>query len=242
MSSMQSNLPDSQWGHFHKSTPARIDEVRAGSPVAYLPWGALEWHSYHNPVGLDGLVAVGLCEALAARCGGLVLPPIYAASSTIKNLFPFPHNFEYSIDLLAALCRETLEQCREAGFSMVVLLSVHCGEPHLQTLKKVAEEVSGNGFEVWALTEVECLNGEMPANHAARGETSLQLALQSELVQLDRLPQDRVTTLEKDGVWGEDPRRATAQEGNRIISAFVENAAPLLQARLSAMQQQRSQS
>ena len=238
------NTPRSspQWARFHESTPARIGEIRAGSPIAYLPWGALEWHSYHNPVGLDGLVAVGLCEGLAARCGGLVLPPIYAASSTIKNLFPFPHNFEYSTELLAALCRETLEQCREAGFSLVVLLSVHCGEPHLQTLKDVASKVSGNGFDVWALTEIECLNGEMPANHAARGETSLQLALQPELVQMDKLPKDRVTTLETDGVWGEDPRLATAEEGRRIIAAFVENAAPLLHARLAAVRQQPSHS
>ena len=240
---MQTTPPSARpWGRYHESTPAQIDEIRAGSPVAYLPWGALEWHSYHNPVGLDGLVAVGLCEALAARCGGLVLPTIYAASSTIKNLFPFPHNFEYSTDLLANLCRETLEQCREAGFSVVVLLSVHCGEPHLQTLKKVAQEVSGDGFDVWALTEIECLNGEMPANHAARGETSLQLALQPELVQLEKLPQDRLTTLETDGVWGEDPRLATAAEGNRIITAFVQNAAPVLEARLAARRKQSSNS
>jgi len=236
---MTSTQTASTWGSYHESTPARIDEIRAGSPVAYLPWGALEWHSYHNPVGLDGLVAVGLCEALAARCSGLVLPPIYAASSTIKTLFPFPYNFEYSIDLLAGLCRETLEQCREAGFSLVVLLSVHCGEPDLQTLRKVAAEISGSGFDVWALTEVECLDGEMPANHAARGETSMQLALQPELVQLKRLTQNRVTTLEADGVWDEDPRLATAEEGNLVISAFVEHATSILQTRLAALQHQK---
>mgnify|MGYP006201188507 CR=1 FL=1 len=33
--------------------------VRAEAPVAYLPWGALEWHSYHAPIGLDGLPVGG---------------------------------------------------------------------------------------------------------------------------------------------------------------------------------------
>ena len=53
------------WGFYELLRPAQIEAVREKAPIAYIPWGALEWHSYHNPIGLDGLKARGLCEALA---------------------------------------------------------------------------------------------------------------------------------------------------------------------------------
>jgi creatinine amidohydrolase len=53
------------WGRYENLRPAQIDAIRAQTPLAYLPWGALEWHSYHAPIGLDGIKAQELCEALA---------------------------------------------------------------------------------------------------------------------------------------------------------------------------------
>jgi creatinine amidohydrolase/Fe(II)-dependent formamide hydrolase-like protein len=47
-----------------------------------------------------------------------------------------------------------------------------------------------------------------------------------EFVDLTLLPADRETTLDDDGAWGEDPRRASAEEGSRMLQVFLENAAP----------------
>jgi len=66
--------------------PRQIVAARQACPVAYLPIGTIEWHGFHNPVGLDTLKA----HALAVRCaragGGLVFPPLYYGESREEGL------------------------------------------------------------------------------------------------------------------------------------------------------------
>jgi creatinine amidohydrolase/Fe(II)-dependent formamide hydrolase-like protein len=37
---------------------------------------------------------------------------------------------------------------------------------------------------------------------------------------------DREATLDDDGVWGEDPRKASADEGAAMLRAFLERSLP----------------
>ena len=67
-----------------------------------------------------------------------------------------------------------------------------------------------------------------PSNHAARGETSYQLLFDPEPVDLSLLPPDREATLDEDGVWGEDPREASADEGGAILALFLERTVPTI--------------
>ena len=67
------------WGKYEKLRPNQIENICLKSPIAYLPWGALEYHGNHNPIGLDGIKAYGLCIDLAKKAGGIVLPPVYQA-------------------------------------------------------------------------------------------------------------------------------------------------------------------
>ena len=58
----------------------RPEEVRARReqcPVAYIVAGALEWHSFHLPMGTDGIKAHAVCCEAALRHGGVVLPPFH---------------------------------------------------------------------------------------------------------------------------------------------------------------------
>ena len=52
--------------------PEQIERAKARRPAIYLAFGSIEWHGYHNPVGLDALKAHEQLVGLAARCGGLV--------------------------------------------------------------------------------------------------------------------------------------------------------------------------
>src|SRR6478736_6625150 len=79
------------WGLYEQLLPAEIESIFARTPVAYLPWGALEYHGKHAAVGLDGLKAHGLCVELAKAAGGLVLPPVYIAANTIKEAKDLAH-------------------------------------------------------------------------------------------------------------------------------------------------------
>src|SRR5262245_31885742 len=55
-----------------------FDRIRE-RPLAWLPLGILEHHGEHLPWGLDGLKAHAVCLRLAARLGGVVLPPNHFA-------------------------------------------------------------------------------------------------------------------------------------------------------------------
>ena len=78
-------MENKPWGLYETMIPTQIEDVLNSTPIAYIPWGALEYHSYHNPVGLDGIKAHGLCVDLAKEVGGVVLPPIYQAANLIKS-------------------------------------------------------------------------------------------------------------------------------------------------------------
>jgi len=62
---------------YSQMRPRALVARRLACPVAYLPIGILEWHGYHNPLGLDGVKAERLAARLAGKFGGLVLPPLY---------------------------------------------------------------------------------------------------------------------------------------------------------------------
>jgi creatinine amidohydrolase len=223
------------WGQYELLRPEQIEHIRRKKPIAYLPWGALEWHSYHNPVGLDGLKAHGLCLALARETGGVVLPPIYVGTDTIKPLKGFQHTLEHSAETVGRLCTEYLEQLTEEGFKVLVLVMGHYGGGHVKAIREAADAFSPRHTQVtvWAFPDSEPLEGRYPANHAARGETSFQLLFSPDLVDLSLLPKDREATLDEDGVWGEDPRKATAEEGTAMLKLFLEHAVPKINSLLA---------
>jgi creatinine amidohydrolase len=224
-----------RWGRYERLRPDQIEAVRAQAPVAYLPWGALEWHSYHNPIGLDGLQAHGQCCALARTTGGVVLPAVYAGTDTIKPFKGFPHSVEHGAATVRALCGEFLEGLADEGFRLVVVVTGHCGAAHVAALRAAVDAFTAAHPETAALLvpSFEPVQDRYPSNHAARGETSLQLLFDPDLVDPSRLPAGRAATLDEDGVWGEDPRRASAEEGAEILALFVERTPPLLYGLLS---------
>jgi creatinine amidohydrolase len=210
--------------------PVKIEAIIRNSPIAYLPWGALEFHGQHNPIGLDSHKAYHLCVDLAKVCGGLVFPPMNVASNLISS-YPgvnFPrHSIEFSEALVTRICEEYLDQLAAQGFKIIVLLSGHAGQPHLNNLFKTSEKFNKKYAKnyCWALAEFEIIPEDLlKANHSGEGETSLELHYEGSLVNLGNLPHNRKTTLEEDAVSGQDPRNASAELGQKIAHTFVTNA------------------
>lgn len=230
-----------QWGLYENMIPTQIEEVLVSYPIAYIPWGALEYHSYHNPVGLDGIKAHGLCKDLAKGVGGLVMPAIYQAANLIKS---YPgvdfkkHSIEFSEGLIRLTCQEYFQQLVETGFKIIVCLTGHAGEPHINILKEVALEYREKypKLHFWSLAEFDILPDDLlVANHSALGETSLQLFYAPETVHQELLPKEREITLVEDGVAGQDPRLATTERGKLIVEKFVEEASKVLNSMLSSL-------
>ncbi|NND70081.1 MAG: creatininase family protein [Rhodothermales bacterium] len=221
---------DIHWGHYHKLRPAQIDDIRARVSVAYVPWGALEWHSYHNPIGLDGLIAEDLCTSLAKSVGGLVLPPVYVGTDTIKVGLGFPHSVEHSQQTVSDLCFQFCEQLAAEGFEVVIVVTGHSGAGHREALGTAVDKarvaLPGTVFKL--IPAFDPIEDIWRVNHAAEGETSLQIAVDSTLVDLSKLPQGRTATLEDDGVWGNDPASANQTKGEEIRALFVERCSGIV--------------
>src|SRR5258706_2962640 len=62
------------WGRYTELRPTELEAIVAAAPVAYVPWGALEWHGPHLPFGLDGFTAEAVAERAVRRTGGGLLP------------------------------------------------------------------------------------------------------------------------------------------------------------------------
>src|SRR5512147_2687925 len=57
--------------------PAQLEKAIRNFPVVYVPFGLIEWHGRHLPLGNDALKAHAILVKAAEQCGGVVYPPVY---------------------------------------------------------------------------------------------------------------------------------------------------------------------
>ncbi len=209
-----------RYAELHPSELA--ERIKAGAP-AILPWGALEWHGPHLPLGLDGLVAEAFAERLAERTSGVLFPATWWAATTL----PHALSLELPATLFEALVGAILGEVLKVGFQRVAIVSGHYAHPHELLLMDAAEAaLSESGLLVLAAPPLALL-GEEYLDHAARWETSQLLALRPDLVRLEWLDDVGVTDARqapaRTAVLGEDPREtATPAQGEAILNEALE--------------------
>ncbi len=216
---------------YELSRPDQYRAAREAAPIAYVPWGAHEWHGLHNPLGLDTLKAHGICLALCEKTGGVVFPPVYCGHQTMKPYAGFDSTIEYSRECVQLLARETLQQLADEGFKVIVLVMGHYGPKQVAALNEVLEEFNKEqdravayGFPDYApLKEVG-----MRGDHAGQTETSYMMLFHPDSVDLSRLPQEGELDMFRDGVDGVDPRggNASPEFGRKALSVVVSCVVP----------------
>lgn len=202
----------------------RPDQLQArieAAPVAYVPWGALEWHSVHLPVGLDGLLAECIAERAVMRTGGVVLPVMYLPITAL------PHRFSISFraSTVRAVLDDLLGELARVGFRVVVLLSGHYAQGHELVLMDTAEAaMAAHQIQVLATPPMALVDAAY-LDHAGRWETAQLLATHPKLVDQRRLVQalntyaaGHVADL---GILGDLPTEATAASGEIAIEQAV---------------------
>ncbi|MHB0998122.1 MAG: creatininase family protein [Armatimonadota bacterium] len=216
---------------FEELKPDDYRRIKEAAPIAYLPWGAHEWHGKQNPLGLDTLKAHGQCMNLCAETGGIVFPEIYCGYTTMKHYNPvFDCTLEFSADCVRILAKEYLDQLANEGFKVIIILMGHYGHEHQLAIKEIVEDFNNrqDASFAWAFPDYEPTESEgISGEHAACYETSYIMYLRPELVDMTRLPQDRPLDINIDGISGPDPRSsASAKKGRDGINVLVKNAAP----------------
>lgn len=209
------------------SKPAEYRRMKETVPIAYIPWGAHEWHGVHNPLGLDTMKAHGMCLALCAETGGVVFPAVYCGTHTMKPYRGFDCTLNFSAECVRILADQYLDQLADEGFKVIVILMGHYGADHQAVLKSAVEDFNARQDKAvaWAFPDYEMtVDDGIKGDHAGATETSYMLFLHPELVDLSRLPH-RDIELDVDGIGGQDPRQASSKLGRDGINALVKNAA-----------------
>ena len=223
---------------FEQTKPEDYRRAKEAAPIAYVPWGAHEWHGLQNPLGLDTLKAHGQCMALCAETGGVVFPEVYCGYGTMKPYAGFDCTLEFSAECVRLLATEYLYQLADEGFKVIVILMGHYGKEHVEAIREVAEDFNENqdNAVAWAVPDYEPTADEgFPGEHGACFETSYMMWFHPELVDLTRLPQEGELDARAQGVHGKDPRaHASPKTGRDGTNILVKNAAPKILELLSA--------
>lgn len=190
--------------------PAEIMAAQASHPLLFQPLGTIEWHGYHNWVGVDSLKAHELCRRAAMESGGLVAPPLYGGVGGLEDEYTFimDEREEHSTYLrgwLEKLCMEA----KRNGFRAMILLTGHYGPGQQIVVRETAARMTGLlGIPIWGTPEYFLAHDvEYFGDHAAWGETSLMMHLFPQSVDLARLD-----GAPHKGVWGRDPKTEASEK------------------------------
>lgn len=237
-----------------------VKNLLQNDPVVIVPTGSVEQHGPHLPLLVDyelasAVARLAAAEATAQGVTCLVTPPIWNGYS--------PHHMDFAgtITLQAstfmAVLTDVARSLSSHGFKRILFLNGHGGNTNLirttvQTLE-FEHGVSSAGANYWdlALEEINAWRQSETGgiNHACEFETSMMLALRSELVQLSAV-QDRIvrrpsylspdltvggkvatadpfSKLTDTGVMGA-PSLASKQRGDEVLTAVISAVARFL--------------
>jgi creatinine amidohydrolase/Fe(II)-dependent formamide hydrolase-like protein len=116
----------------------------------------------------------------------VVLPPLYIGRPGYSRRIG---TLTFSAPCVELVLTELLGQLAKVGARVVVILSGHYGDCQVDCVKRTAREfeVEHPDVRVLALPEYEdvLVDGEVPADHAKRWETSLMKAIAPDSVRLE---------------------------------------------------------
>ena len=252
---------------FEHMRPAEIIAERDKKSIVYLSMGPLEWHGWHLPFGTDPLDAYELALKLSEKTGGVVMPPLFCGTERERSpelvasfgLDPSTYvvgmdipaitvpSLYFREDIFGIIVREHLRLLLNLKYKLIVLLNGHGAENQKSTVHRLAVEFSNETsskildiFGFLPFSEV----GEDPG-HANRYETSLQMSIYPENVDLSVYPprdvplkyRDYAVADEamfnlkpsKDFTVEHDPRDATIERGKKAMQIAVDKYSVLIE-------------
>ncbi|MHB1483911.1 MAG: creatininase family protein [Saccharofermentanales bacterium] len=172
---------------YEEMLPSEFEQAITNLPVVIIPTGLLEWHGDHLPLGQDALKAYGICLRIAEKLGGgIVMPPNYYGRPGFSRYIGTLTFTEACIDLLFT---ELFGQLKKVGSKVIVLITGHYGDCQVDCLKRIAGNFMVENPDVTVIAQPEyenvLVNGEVPADHAGKWETSMFWYLYPELTHME---------------------------------------------------------
>jgi creatinine amidohydrolase len=170
------------------------DDFRAGirrsQGTCLLPFGILEKHGPHLPLGTDLLNVRHATLNAAEQEYAIVFPEYYFGQ--IFEAEQQPGTVAYSASLQLQLLQETVDEMARNGCKKVLIVNGHGGNEHLLPYFAQAQLAKRRDSVVYVLGLVESPAGGPPHKsavtnwHAGESETSQTMVSHPDLVHLDR--------------------------------------------------------
>jgi len=201
-----------------------------------IPFGSIEEHGPHLPLGTDAIIAYELVLAAAQKTDILAAPPIYYG--VCRSTKEHPGTITISGRVLRNLTRDIIKGFVSQGCTRFILFSGHAGSIHMASLKEVGEELlEENVVEKIAILSILDLIDEKLGletkndSHAGELETSLMQYLHLNWVKgeaIEDYPHFPSFLLVKNkrrywpsGIWG-NPKVANPTKGKKFFAQLVQ--------------------
>ena len=180
--------------------------IQQSKGTCLLPFGILEKHGPHLPLGTDLLNVRYVALHAAEQEFAVVFPEYYFGQ--IFEAKHEPGTVAFSADLQLKLLQETTDEMARNGCKKVVIVNGHGGNEHLLPFFAQAQMASPKDYVVYVLDGERSRPGG-PAKkssgidyHAGENETSNTLYMHPELTHIDRAKRES----------GEDQKRQNLPE------------------------------
>jgi creatinine amidohydrolase len=186
--------------------PGQLEKAIRAFPVVYVPFGLIEWHGRHLPLGNDALKAHAILVKTAEQFGGVVYPPVF-----FHEGFAREHLIPVLTDLFGRL--------KKTGFRVIIGVSGHNVQGQIdminEALAPVVADGTAAGVGLWEITLSQ--GAQSNTDHAAKWETSNMMFFYPDLVNLSALGDGPLAPNMKppDGIGGQDPRQHASPEVGR---------------------------
>jgi creatinine amidohydrolase len=238
-------------------TSPEVEAFLADHQTVIVPVGSTEQHGPHGPLLTDVLVPVEVARRIADRLGAVVAPPVnYALSYPHVGFAGLVH---IRVPTFMALIEDLCASLASVGFRRIVFLNGHYDNTYAiayacaAAAERLPEGTHAFPVNYWdGLMPAEAAEFFGPENglHANKGETAAVLAINPDLVDMDRANEEfppfpdtaspapvhtafffsspgSVYRASVSGTWG-DAREATAEFGERYLEVVSEATVRIL--------------
>jgi creatinine amidohydrolase len=223
----------------HEMSWAEAKKYFAKNDIAIVPVGSNEQHGPQNPLGTDHLIAKALAEETARQTG------VVCTQVVPFGVSPHHKQFWGTINIPPKIFKQYVKEvCLSLnyfGVRRIVIVNGHGG--NLSALAELARELRENGIFISVFQWWPAVGKLLPdlfeseeRHHACAEETSVNLALHPELVNMDKAVDEEVreNVLELEGitlplgsadftdagVWGKSTT-ASAKKGKIVVQTVI---------------------
>lgn len=181
--------------HWEELTgPDFIKAIHQAQGTCLLPFGILEKHGAHLPLGTDLLNVRYVSLTAAQQEYAVVFPEYYFGQ--IFEAKQQPGTIAYSLPLQLQLLQETTDEMARNGCKKVLIVNGHGGNEHLLPLFAQAQMDKPHDYVVYVLWPMPKEAAGRPQQkdkvdmHGGESETSRTLVSRPDLVHMDRVQEE----------------------------------------------------